>query len=46
MNQGCLDTLKAILGRDFVSNQELAILQKECDKHLECKNCRFHKEEN
>jgi hypothetical protein len=46
MNQSCLDVFYLIMGRTFISNQELAIVQKECDKYRpECKKCRYSMEE-
>ena len=46
MNDNCLDVFYLIMGRTFISNQELAIVQKECDKYANnCKECRYHLEE-
>ena len=45
LNKDCLDMFYQIMGRTFISNQELAIVQKECDKHMECFPCRYYKEE-
>ena len=47
MNQSCLDVFYLIMRRTYITNQELAIVQKECDKyHPECAKCRYQKEEN
>ena len=45
MDQSCLDMFYQIMRRTFISNQELAIVQKECDKYFpDCSKCRYCKE--
>ena len=46
MNQSCLDVFYKIMRRTFITNEELAIVQKECVKHYpNCFPCRYYKEE-
>ncbi len=43
MHKDCLNMFYKIMRRSYITNQELAIVQKECDKHHpNCFPCRYY----